>query len=429
MAGYFKRILTPWGVQPQEPVEIHEDYAQYISTARLWNIPATVPAESIARGFGGYAKTGTIDVAVSTNGIGVKGDGSTGLYSRTVSVVPQAMWMAVQFVCNSVSTTQKVAYGLGSNAASTGAYCAISSGDSVSSNLVFQLRAIDSSVAIGKSGPAPVLGTVYNCIAVFPSNLKADAYVYVNGIKYTTDFSSSTDITFVDANTLVHEAVGALKRGTTAVYSSDTVLFTTRGLGQIPEALAKDISLNPYILLQPEERQVWVPVASGSPTVVTLNPATFDFAPQNTQNTLGASLIASALNFTAQDIQNSATNNLTAAAFDFVAHDIAAENASTATVTLDTATFDFVANDIQNTLRVELSTATCDFIANDIQNTLRVELTTGTFDFAGQDTQNTLGLLLENAIFDFVARSITAGDPLAPTTGRATNMMLMGVGN
>ncbi len=429
MAGYFKRILTPWNGQPQEPVEIHEDYSQYVSSARLWNIPATVPAESIARGFGGYAKTGAIDVAVSTNGIGVKGDGSTGLYSRTVSVVPQAMWMAAQFVCNSVTTTQKVAYSLGSAAATTGAYCAISSGDSVATNLVFQLRAIDSAAAIGKTGPVPVVGTVYSCIVVFPSNLKADAYVYVNGIKYTADFTGSSDITFVGANTLVNEAVGALKRGTTAIYSSDTVLFTARGTGQIPETLAKDISLNPYILLQPEERQVWVPTGGTSPTVITLDPATFDFAPQNTQNTLGASLSASALNFTAQDTQNSVTNNLNAVAFDFVAHDIAAENASTATVTLDTATFDFVANDNQNALYAELTAAAFDFVANGAQPLIAHSLDVCAFDFVGQDTQNRLGLLLENAIFDFVTRSITAGDPLAPTTGRATNMMLMGVGN
>lgn len=255
----------PWVSQPQYPVALNPDYASYISSARLWSLAPGAPQEVARNNLGGYAKTGTIDVVPSIGGVGVKGDGSTGLFSRTVSVVPQAMWMAAQFVCSSVSALQKVAYALGSNAASTGAYCAISSGDSVSSNLVFQLRAIDSSVAIGKSGPVPVVGTTYTCIAVFPSNLKADAYVYVNGVKYTTDFTGSSDITFVGANTLVNEAVGALKRGTTAVYGSDTVLFTARGVGQIPEALARAISLNPYILLQPQQRNIYVG-GNGSPT-------------------------------------------------------------------------------------------------------------------------------------------------------------------
>lgn len=224
-----------------------------------------------------------------------------------------------------------------------------------------------------------------------------------------------------------------------------TALFSK----ELVEAKLQELFENKWDLWEPEVRQVWVPVSGGSPTIITLDPATLnftpqstqntvaatlstataDFVPQNTQNTLGATLTTSALNFTAQDVQNSVTNNLTAVAFDFVAHDIAAENASTATVTLDTATFDFVANDNQNALYAELSTPAFDFVPNDTQNLLAQELTTGTFDFVGQDTQNTLGLLLENAIFDFVTRSITAGDPLAPTTGRATNMMLMGVGN
>ena len=121
-------------------------------------------------------------------------------------------------------------------------------------------------------------------------------------------------------------------------------------------------------------------------------------------------LTAAALSFTAQNTQNTASATLTAPAFDFVAQDVTVANTGGGTaVTFDPATFDFV--------------------ANDIQNTLRVELTTGTFDFAGLDVQPAINVTLSTAIFDFVARSITAGDPLAPTTGRATNMMLMGVGN
>lgn len=426
MAGYFKNVLTPWDTQPPSLVEVHSDYAHLVRSVRQWNIPATIPVECSLRGLDGFAKTGTIDVSASPAGVGVKGDGSTGLYSRTVAVVPQAMWMAAQFICNSSTITQKTAYGLGSGAASGGTFCGIFSGNSTTSAFIVQLRAVDAGPVIGKLGPTPVVGTTYNVVAVFPSELKADAYLYVNGIKYTADFSSSADISFVGPTTLVNECVGALKRGTTAVYSSDTVLFTARGLGQIPEALAKQISLNPYSLLQPDERRVWVST-SAAPTVVTLDPVAFDFVPQNIQNTASATLTASALNLTGEALQNSITNNLTAPTFDFVAQDITAENAGAATVTLDTATFDFVANDSQNTLRTELSTATFDFVQNDVQTLLAHSLDVATFDFVQNDAQFAVSVLFSEATLNFTANSITF--PGLPSTGRATNMMLMGVGN
>lgn len=300
--------------QPVFRLSINPKYAQYVNTARVWNLPPTLDVDARLDKISAFAKTGTIGVATSSGGVGVKGDGSTGLYSRTTSVVPQAMWMAAQFVCNSVSALQKVAYALGSNAASAGAYCAISSGDSVSSNLVFQLRAIDSSVAIGKSGPVPVVGTTYTCIAVFPSNLKADAYVYVNGVKYTADFSGSADISFAGPSTLVNEAVGALKRGTTAVYSNDTVLFTARGLGQIPEALAKQISENPYILLQPQQRSVF-DIASGSTTGAGSATITFDGSGIGRALFDGAG--SSTLTFTGSGVGKSLASSVGASAITF----------------------------------------------------------------------------------------------------------------
>lgn len=283
MAGYFKKVLTPWDTQLPSLVEVHGDYAHLLSSVRQWNIPAVVPAECIRRGLDGFTKTGTIDVAASSAGIGVKGDGSTGLYSRTVSVVPQAMWMAVQFTVNSVTTVQKTVYALGSAGVTTAAYCGIFSGNGTTSEITIQFRAVDATgPAISKVALTPVVGTTYTVIAVYPSGLNADAYVYVNGIKYTADLGSSADISFVGANTLVNEAVDALKRGAIGTYGSDTVLFTARGLGNIPESLAKQISLNPYSLLQPDEQQVWVP--TGGSTGV--GSAAFSF----TSSAIGASL-------------------------------------------------------------------------------------------------------------------------------------------
>lgn len=427
MAGYFKKILTPWGSQPQELVEIHADYSNLVSSARQWNIPAIVPTENVAKGLGGYSKTGTIDVAVSSAGIGVKGDGSTGLYSRAVSVVPQAMWMAVQFTVNSVTTTQKCVYALGSAGVTTAAYCGIFNGNGTTSELSVQFRAVDASAtAISKLALTPVVGTTYTVIAVYPSGLKADAYTYVNGVKYIADSASSTDITFVGASTLVNEAVGALKRGTTAVYGSDTILFTTRGLGQIPESLAKQFSENIYSSLRYQERNVWVPT-SAPPTVVTFDPASFNLTAQSHQNAANTALTTSTLNLTGESSQNSTLSTLTAVAFNFAAQDITAENAGTATVTFDAVSFSFVANDIQNTVAGALDVATFDFTPNEVQPLTAHSLDVCTFDFVGQSAQNALNLLLENAIFDFTVNSITF--PGLPSTGRATNMMLMGVGN
>lgn len=300
--------------QPVFRLSINPKYAQYVSTARVWNLPPTLDVDARLDKISAFAKTGTIDVDITPSGIGVKGDGTTGLYSRATSVVPQAMWMAAQFVCNSVSINQKTAYGMGSSAVTTGAYCGIFSGDSASSNIVCQLRAIDGSVSIGKTGLTPVVGTTYTIVAVFPSGLKADAYIYVNGIKYTTDFASSSDITFVGANTLVNEAVGALKRGTTAVYSSDTVLFTAHGLGLIPEALAKRISENPYTLLQPQQRSVF-DTTSGSTTGD--GSATITFACSGIGHALFNGIGSSAIAFTGSGVGESLAASVGASAITF----------------------------------------------------------------------------------------------------------------
>ena len=124
-------------------------------------------------------------------------------------------------------------------------------------------------------------------------------------------------------------------------------------------------------------------------TVVGGTAATFDFAPNA--------------------IQNTAVLTLTAATFDFATQDISITAATGTTEPLTAAAFDFAANDAQ------------------IQNTLN--LSAAAFDFVAQDLADHQMLLhLGNGTFNFVAKSIRAGDPLAGS-GRATNLMLMGVGN
>ena len=181
------KILLPgdvWTEQPQYRVKIAAEYIPYVNTARVWNLPPTLGIDARLDNISAFAKTGTIAVATSSGGVGVKGDGSTGLYSRTASVVPQAMWMAVQFVANTVTTTQKTAYALGSASASAGAYCGVFSGNGTTSEISCQFRAVDGGAfTIAKAGITPVAGQIYTVVAVYPSNLKADAYFYVNGYR------------------------------------------------------------------------------------------------------------------------------------------------------------------------------------------------------------------------------------------------------
>ena len=268
------KILLPgdvWTEQPQYRVKIAAEYIPYVSTARVWNLPPTLGMDARLDKISAFAKTGTIAVATSSGGIGVKGDGSTGLYSRATSVTPQAMWMAAQFVVNSTSTSVVMrAYALGSAASGASAYAAIGQGTGSSAELLVQFRAVDGGSGISKIGPAPVVGQVYTVVAVYPSALKADAYMYVNGVKYSTDFGASADITFVGAANLVNEAVGALKRNVAVNFSSDTILFTARGLGKIPESLARQISENPYSLLTVPKRNIWVDVSGGTDVSVSV---------------------------------------------------------------------------------------------------------------------------------------------------------------
>jgi len=222
------KSLIPWTSQPQTPVELNPDYVKYVSTARVWSLPPGISAEAKQNSLGGFAKTGTIDVVPSPGGVGVKGDGTTGLYSRIVSVTPQAMWLAVRFVANSTSATQKEVYALGSASASVGAFCGIAVGDGSTAAIFTQFRGTDGvDDFIGKLGPVVELGKVYTVVAVYPSAAKAAAYMYVNGVKYVTDSATSWNTTFT--NTRVNEAIVALIRGVTGTYSSDTLLFTARG--------------------------------------------------------------------------------------------------------------------------------------------------------------------------------------------------------
>lgn len=436
MTGYFKKVLTPWDSQPQEPVLIDtgnpltQGFTSFLYPIDgiLFDACGSLQNNAFTAITDGVSKIGkNLEFNGTTSGVNF-GDVETvnfaGAYSIFVLFRPDAQSGARRemLLAKDVLGGRQFSIELnpkGTSGAAVGQTAAIGH-TRWSSGAAFYQKYSNANVISNGNWYSLLIGS---------TDGSTDIVAYLNGADLSLSAGSGS------ATGLVVNTATALTAGRRAYVGAEDYFdggIAAIGIANVaPSALlAKALYENPYQLLEGEQRQVWVPTsAGGSPTVVTLDPAAFNLTPQGTQNTLGTTLTASALNFTAQDVQNNVINNLTAAAFDFVAHDIAAENASTATVTLDTATFDFVANDNQNALYAELSAATCDFISNDAQPLTAHSLDVCAFDFVGQDTQNTLGLLLENAIFDFVTRPITAGDPLAPTTGRATNMMLMGVGN
>lgn len=241
----------PWLTQPQKFVKLRRAFAGYLNACRLWSLPGNLPVEA-GEVAGGFAKTGTVTTLPNIGGVGVKGDGTTGYYDRTIAIVAQPHWLACSFICGVVNTTDKSSYSLG-GALAFDAYSSIHRGDGAASSTIHAtFRAVTSANLIRKKGPFPTANRKYNVVAVYPDNLKASAYLYVNGLKYTTDGVSSLDLSYVGATTLVHETVGATVRDVAGKFADDIVLFTANGLGLIPESLAREISVNPYILLEPK---------------------------------------------------------------------------------------------------------------------------------------------------------------------------------
>lgn len=418
MAGYFKKVLVPRTVQPEPGVGVNQ---KWLDRGLVALFDCRQAMELIS---GDRATNDTTTFGPSNNGIAA--DFSSTANQQYAHRDAYAITSAITIValCDIDALTN---YG-----------AIISKMGTVTTNVPYELRvgaaATDSFINFARANTsvrdrrgasnrltAPFSGLI---AVTAPSGLiESAATLYVNNVP--TVLSSNASGTGLGTDN--GSAVWIGRRYDGATQLDGRIYYVALFSRDLSDDENNELYLNRFDLYEPEETNVWVPTGGTSPTVVTLNPATFDFAPQNTQNTLGASLITSALNFTAQDVQNNAINNLTAAAFDFVAQDITAENASTATITLDTATFGFVANDTQNTLAGALDIATFDFTPNEVQPLTAHSLNSCAFDFTGQSPQNRLNLLLENAIFDFTVNSIAF--PGLPSTGRATNMMLMGVGN
>jgi len=233
--------------QPNDPVRLSKTFYPYVDSTRVLTLFPENANDKADKIHTPYTKTGTVDRRF-INILGIKSNGTTGYYDRTISYAAQPLWMMAHFVPSVINGNSKPVYAMGSSAASAGAYVTISSGNNTDNKISATLRGANSGAAITKTAIAGTANRPVTVVAVFPSNLKADAYIYVNGEKYTTDLTGSADTTFTA--TFVHESIGAIVRGASPVIGSEIVGMVARGTKLMPEAMFKALSINPWQLYE-----------------------------------------------------------------------------------------------------------------------------------------------------------------------------------
>ena len=262
------------GRQPQYVTsKIRKALPFNVLSCRVWaqNPKDTIEASGPCTG---YTYTGSPKVGViEPNGIGCAGNGSSAYFSRPISFVPQPAWIGASFVAKG-NTSERQIYSLASGTPGTGANLTICNGylgNPGKINIVYRDK--DYGVTLIIVGANVSIGNTYNVLAVFPTNLASDAYVYVNGVKYTT---TSSNLTFSSPTTLTTEYIGIIW---TYYSSDDTILWTAYGKGRIPELEAKKLSENPYSILEPIRSKLWLPTAATDQTAslnFTSEDSTFD---------------------------------------------------------------------------------------------------------------------------------------------------------
>ena len=253
-------------IQPQYPnVLVDPTLLKYADSITIPSIALEIGYDFVTKKLSPYSKSGTVSREASSGGIGYKGNGTNGYYTRLISKDPSSpCWVAAQFVCNVVSTDSKTSYSVTSSGGS-GSYLQVASGYSTATatnKIRIGLKAVDLGPGINKLGPTPVVGTIYTAVGVFPSNLKADAYMYVNGIKYTDDHSGSANISFTGANTYVNQTILATKINVLTNWSPDIVLFAAHGFGQLPEAFAEALSNKPWQFFKSSRDRAFISFAA-----------------------------------------------------------------------------------------------------------------------------------------------------------------------
>ena len=209
--------------------------------------------------------SGTGSISGTVHGDGYKSDGSTGYLSTAISESAAGnIIILALFESGVAETATKHVYGLGSNAASSGAYAALHTGDGAAgTNIRGLFRTVDSGFAQAAIGLAPTQGDIYACAWVLQDRFAANNRLYVNG----TSYSASTDCDS-GGSTLAWESVGAQRRGTVSSYSDHITAFVSTirpfgdatTIGALAE-YAKQWTLEPERIFAP--RRIWVPVSGG----------------------------------------------------------------------------------------------------------------------------------------------------------------------
>lgn len=245
--------------------------------SRAWNrqppgevaaLPITVGAENFAASR--WVSTGA-PIVNGPGGSALSSNGSS-TYASTEAVVnfEPPLWIAASYTRTVAPTAGNFIAGLGQNAASGSLLgfrvASTQSGVNVALRKVAGGTLLE--VGTGSTAIGTTSGFVVNVVGVFPTNSSADAYLYINGVKYNNAVTSGT-LTGTAADS-AFAAVGALRRDTVSLFTAvDSYMFAYGRA--IEEEQARDLSSNPWQLFSP--RRIWVPqtIAGG---VYTLNAET-----------------------------------------------------------------------------------------------------------------------------------------------------------
>lgn len=249
-------VPSKWTTQPQGAAGVNSAFLKYLTGIFL-------PANR-----SNWTDVGSILRPIVATGQAVHTDGTSSYLQSPLNAVSGPLWMMAQFVGVS-GTAANVYFGLGASSGTAPlALACIRQGDGTSGAINFIYRATNGSTFISKLAITPVAGELYTVVAVAPSASNADAYIYVNGIKYTANGASAANVVFGGA-TFITAAIGALVRPTPSFYLETKATVAAYGVGLVPpESVLRRLSDNPWQIFAPQQHKVWVPVTRTTPLVI-----------------------------------------------------------------------------------------------------------------------------------------------------------------
>ena len=406
----------PWTSQPQSPVAIDKKWLDLGLSYVLVNGVEMVTGKRSGLKQVGVTKYGRSEIGISW-------------YKSTADVVDYTIIAHHKYTSNNAdwSSLQWGFYVSGVDNVSVGI------GLSGAADQIYAVNRKNSSVAVTLESITFPYEAVW---AQFGSH-GSTSTIYKNGLPFTTvahdgaAFATDTRRSFDKATST------ATGKEYAFAYKFDRILSPT---------LIKELSIDPWQIFAPKERNTFVSVAGGA-TIIDLTAAALNFTPQSTQNVLTASLTAGASSFTPQDTQNAlaaplsagalsftpqgtqntSVTTLSVGALNFTPQDITAQNGTAPViVSLDAGTFSFTPQGIQSLNTLNLANATFSNTALDLQILLTANLTAYALNATPQPPQMTTINNLTSSTFNFTPYPIGATG--AVTADAGASKMLMGVG-